>query len=61
MWKINIVREHYCELTGVIVAVTVSVDNGDTQYLTIDEYNTLVKNRKENYGEESELEFLGKS
>ena len=47
MWEISITQEHHCELTGIINGVTVSTDNGDTQYLTIDEYNQMVKNRKE--------------
>lgn len=48
MWGINVINEHHCDLTGVLLGVTVCVDNGDTQYLTIGELEIFKKNRKEN-------------
>tara|TARA_R110000744_G_scaffold59659_2_gene123987 strand:+ start:443 stop:601 length:159 start_codon:yes stop_codon:yes gene_type:complete len=46
MWGINVIHENICSLTGVIIGVTVSTDNGDTQYLTKVEYEKLLKNRE---------------
>ena len=48
MWEINIIQEHRCDLTGDLIGVTTSTDNGDTQYLTELEYENLLKNRKKN-------------
>lgn len=48
MWEINVIQEHVCDLTGVLNGVTVSTDNGDTQYLTGEEYDKLLKNREKN-------------
>jgi hypothetical protein len=48
MWEINVIRENRCDLTGTLVGVTVSTDNGDTQYLTDVEYEKLLKNREKN-------------
>ena len=48
MWGINIIQEHRCDLTGALNGVTVSTDNGDTQYLTDVEYMKLIKKREEN-------------
>lgn len=53
MWGINIINKEYCDLTGFITRVTVSVDNGDTQHMTIVEYNNLIDNRKK-YGKRKE-------
>jgi hypothetical protein len=46
VWEINVVREHICDLTGTLLGVTVSTDNGDTQYLTDVEYTKMVKKRE---------------
>ena len=46
MWGINVIHENICSLTGVIIGVTVSTDNGDNQYLTKVEYEKLLKNRE---------------
>jgi hypothetical protein len=51
MWGFNIIKYDYCGLTGMLNGVTVQIDNGDTQYLTVQEYNKFIKNRKEKYGE----------
>jgi hypothetical protein len=51
MWKFNIINHNYCNKTGNLLGVTLQVDNGDTQYLTVKEYNKFIKNRKEKYGE----------
>ena len=51
MWGFSIIRHDYCTLTGSLNGVTIQVDNGDTQYLTVEEYNKFIKNRKEKYGE----------
>jgi hypothetical protein len=51
MWGFSIIRRDYCTLTGILNGVTIQVDNGDTQYLTVEEYNKFIKNRKEKYGE----------
>tara|TARA_R110000803_G_scaffold1618_2_gene5167 strand:- start:2122 stop:2298 length:177 start_codon:yes stop_codon:yes gene_type:complete len=48
MWEINVIQEHRCDLTGTLIGVTTSTDNGDTQYLTELEYENLLKNRKKN-------------
>ncbi len=48
MWGISIVHENRCDLTGALIGVTVSTDNGDTQYLTEFEYKNLLKNREKN-------------
>lgn len=48
MWEINVIQEHVCDLTGILNGVTVSTDNGDTQYLTGKEYEKLLKNREKN-------------
>ena len=46
MWEINIIQEHRCDLTGDLIGVTTSTDNGDTQYLTELEYVNLIKKRQ---------------
>jgi len=48
MWEINVIQEHRCDLTGALIGVATSTDNGDTQYLTELEYENLLKNRKKN-------------
>jgi hypothetical protein len=49
MWEINIVSKHVCDLTGVVIGVVVSTDNGGTQYLTENEYNKLKTKQKNGY------------
>ena len=51
MWGFSIIKNDYCNLTGSLNGVTIQIDNGDTQYMTIKEYNQFIKNRKEKYGE----------
>ena len=46
MWEINVIKEDMCDLTGVLIGVTISTDNGDTQYLTVDEYDKLMEDRQ---------------
>ena len=47
MWGITVIDKHY-DNSGSIVGVLVSVDNGDTQYMTMSEYDKFIKKRQEN-------------
>lgn len=59
MCKIKIIEEYHCDLTGFVTGVLATVDNGDTQYMTVGEYTKLIEKRKEKYGER-ETTYLGK-
>jgi len=48
MWEINIVNKHYDKNNGTLVGFTVRVDNGDTQYMSIGDYDKFLKNREKN-------------
>lgn len=51
IWGFSVINHDYCGMTGVLNGVILQIDNGDTQYMTINEYNNFIKNRKEKYGE----------
>lgn len=58
-WGITITNKHF-DKNGNLIGVTVTVDNGDTQYMTIESYNKFLKNR-EKYGKEDRNESLGEN
>jgi hypothetical protein len=51
MWGYSITKEHFNE-EGKLTGVTLTVDNGDTEYMTIESYNKFLENRKK-YGKEN--------
>ncbi len=57
MWGVTITNKHF-DKKGNLVGFTVTVDNGDTQYMTIESYDKFLKNR-EKYGKENEPKHLG--
>ena len=57
MWGVTITNKHFNK-QGELVGVTVTVDNGDTQYMTIESYDKFLKNR-EKYGKENKSKLLG--
>lgn len=56
-WGFSITKKHFDN--GKLVGVTVTVDNGDTQYMTIESYNKFLKNREKNGRKENESDSLG--
>ena len=57
MWGVTITNKHF-NSKGELIGVTVTVDNGDTQYMTIESYDKFLKNR-EKYGKEDKSKSLG--
>jgi hypothetical protein len=57
MWGVTITNKHFSK-QGELIGVTVTVDNGDTQYMTIGSYDKFLKNRKK-YGKKDRPESLG--
>lgn len=57
MWGVTITNKHFNK-QGELIGVTVTADNGDTQYMTIESYDKFLKNR-EKYGKENRPESLG--
>ena len=45
IWGFSVINHDYCGMTGVLNGVILQIDNGDTQYMTMDEYKTFVDNR----------------
>jgi hypothetical protein len=52
-WGFSITEKHFDD--GKLIGVTVTVDNGDSQYMTIESYNKFLKNREKNYGKNEEF------
>ena len=57
-WGFSITQKHFSK-NGELIGVTVTVDNGDTQYMTIESYDKFLKNREKHGRQESESESLG--
>lgn len=57
-WGFSITQKHFGK-DGELIGVTVTVDNGESQYMTIGSYNKFLKNREKNreknYGKNEEF------
>jgi hypothetical protein len=53
-WGFSITQKHFSK-DGELIGVTVTVDNGESQYMTIESYNKFLKNREKNYGKNEEF------
>ncbi|NIQ16692.1 MAG: hypothetical protein GTO02_20595 [Candidatus Dadabacteria bacterium] len=46
MWEVSVIKYDTHDVTGELLGVLLQIPNGDTQYLTTEEYKTFLKNRE---------------